>query len=320
MKEDEQREYIRKEMKNYPVKDIEISEIRSLENLLEAYYLGGGFSVKNLAVAAEIFKRMVKEEETTVFLSFPACVVATGLRGVLRELVKRRYVDAVITTCGALDHDIARVLKNYYHGSFEMDDRLLHQEGVNRLGNILIPNESYGRALEKFMQPLLEEMWKEEKKKFSTTELAWEFGKRLKSEDSILYQAWKNNVPVFVPGITDGAFGSQLWLFYQTHREFTIDLFKDEQNIADIVFKAEKLGALMIGGGISKHHTIWWSQFKDGLDYAVYLTTAQEYDGSLSGARLREAVSWGKVKENARYVTVEGDATLTLPLVVSNLF
>ncbi|MCD6108021.1 MAG: deoxyhypusine synthase family protein, partial [Thermoplasmata archaeon] len=96
-----------------------------------------------------------------------------------------------------------------------------------------------------------------------------------------------------------------------------INLFKDEQDLADIVFTAEKTGALMIGGGISKHHTIWWNQFRDGLDYAVYITTAVEYDGSLSGARTREAVSWGKVNERAKYVTIEGDATVILPLLAA---
>ena len=96
-------------------------------------------------------------------------------------------------------------------------------------------------------------------------------------------------------------------------------MLKDEQELSDIVFTSKKAGALMIGGGISKHHVIWWNQFRDGLDYAVYLTTAEEYDGSLSGARLREAVSWGKVKEKAKYITVEGDATITLPLIAASV-
>ena len=75
----------------------------------------------------------------------------------------------------------------------------------------------------------------------------------------------------------------------------------------------------MIGGGISKHHVIWWNQFRDGLDYAVQVTTAPEGDGSLSGARVSEAVSWGKVKPEARRVTVEGDATVLLPLLAGAL-
>ena len=165
------------------------------------------------------------------------------------------------------------------------------------------------------MQPILKELWKNGKKEWSVYELLWEFGKKLNDESSIIYWAQKNRIPVFVPGITDGAFGSQLWMFYQEHKDFKIDVFKDEQSLADIVFTAKKTGTLMIGGGISKHHTIWWNQFRDGLDYVVYITTAQEYDGSLSGAKINEAISWGKVKEDAKYVTVEGDATLILPLL-----
>jgi len=86
------------------------------------------------------------------------------------------------------------------------------------------------------------------------------------------------------------------------------------------IFDAEKSGAFIIGGGISKHHTIWWNQYKGGLDHAVYITTAVEYDGSLSGAQTREAISWGKVKENADNVTIEGDATVLMPFMISALF
>ena len=173
------------------------------------------------------------------------------------------------------------------------------------------------------MKPNINELYKF-KKRWSTKELVWEFGKRVEKEkndkDSIIYWAWKNKIPVFIPGITDGAFGSHLWMFYQEHRDFTIDLLLDEQDLSDIIFDAKKSGALILGGGISKHHTIWWNQYKDGLDYAVYLTTAVEYDGSLSGAQTREAISWGKLKEKADNVTIEGDVTILLPLMFASIF
>ncbi|MGI0131337.1 MAG: deoxyhypusine synthase family protein, partial [Thermoplasmata archaeon] len=113
-----------------------------------------------------------------------------------------------------------------------------------------------------------------------------------------------------------GAVGSQLWFFWQRHKEFRLDLFSDERALSDLVFEAKRAGALMVGGGISKHHTIWWNQFRGGLDAAVYVTTAVEWDGSLSGARTREAISWGKVKPRAGHVTIEGDATVVLPLLL----
>lgn len=278
-------------------------------------YDGGGFTGKKLAVGLSILERMHNEACYT-FLSFPACIVATGVRGVIKDLVKHGFVDCIITTCGTLDHDLARIWKDYYHGSFGMNDAELHKRGVNRLGNVLVPNESYGEILEEKLQPLFETI---ENKTYSSRELIFEVGKQLNAENSIIYWASKKNVPVFVPGITDGAFGFQLWMYAQDN-EMTVEPLKDESELSDIIYSAEKTGALMIGGGISKHHTIWWNQFRGGLDYAVYITTAPEWDGSLSGAKMREAVSWGKVKEDASYVTIEGDATTILPILALALF
>jgi deoxyhypusine synthase len=298
-----------------PITDMEIDNDTKVSDLTAQMMASGGFTAKKLGQAAEILSSMLRDEKCTVFLSFPACIISTGTRGVIRRLVEDRLVDVIITTCGTLDHDLARVWKKYYHGDFMMDDADLHRKGINRLGNILIPNDSYGIILEQKMQPILDELYEDGKRSLSSRQLAYEFGSRITDKKSILYWAARNDIPIYVPGITDGAFGSQLWLFSQRHHDFTVDILKDEQELSDIVFSAKRAGALMIGGGISKHHVIWWNQFRNGLDYAVYLTTAEEYDGSLSGARIREAVSWGKVKERAKYITVEGDATITLPML-----
>jgi deoxyhypusine synthase len=302
-----------------PISDIEVSPEMTVKDLTSQMHASGGFTAKKLGVACDIMRDMLKERQCTIFLSFPACIISTGARGLIRKMVEERLVDVIVTTCGTLDHDLARVWRKYYHGDFMMDDADLHKKGINRLGNILIPNESYGVVLEQKMQPILKELYRSGKKNLSSRQLAEEFGLRVNDKKSILYWAAKNQIPVYVPGITDGAFGSQLWLFKQQHPDFTVDVLKDEQELSDIVFTSKRAGALMIGGGISKHHVIWWNQFRDGLDYALYLTTAEEYDGSLSGARIREAVSWGKVKESAKYITVEGDATITLPLIVASV-
>jgi len=199
-----------------------------------------------------------------------------------------------------------------------MDDAKLRKKGINRLGNVLVPNESYGIIIEKKMQVLLQSLWKEGVKEVSSSQLCREIGQRICNESSILYWAAKNNIPVYVPGITDGAVGYQLWLFSQDH-DFKINLLKDSGELNDCVFTAKKTGALIVGGGISKHHTLWWNQFREGLNYAVYISTAVEWDGSLSGARPREAVSWGKINEKAKRIMIEGDASLILPIMVSSL-
>ena len=305
-----------------PISDIELDEVTGFESMMNAMFEAGGFGAKNLARGYNILLDSLQDPECFNFLSFPACICATGTRGVIREMVKRRLCDGIITTCGMLDHDLARTWKHYYHGEFIADEVKLHRQGINRLGNIYVPNDSYGIVLERKMQPIIKNLYKKQKE-FSTREIIYEFGKALEGEknaqNSIIYWAYKNNIPIFVPGITDGAFGSQLWMFTQEHHDFKINLFKDEQDLSDIVFKAKRTGALMLGGGISKHHVIWWNQYKDGLDYAVYITTAMEQDGSLSGARMREAVSWGKVKEKGQYVTVDGDVTILLPLLAKAL-
>jgi deoxyhypusine synthase len=299
------------------VEDMNLEKI-NFSDMIKQMDLSGGFSSKNLAKAVSIIEGM-KKDDCIKFLSFPACIVATGLRGAIAQMIEKGLVDIIITTCGTLDHDLARAYGgNYFHGSFELDDAKLHKTGINRLGNILVPNQSYGVILECRMKPVLEELYKQ-KKEWSGRELIYEFGKRLDDKNSILYQAAKKNIPIYIPGITDGAFGTNLVWFSQEN-DFKIDLLKDEKELADLAFTKKKTGALMIGGGISKHHTIWWNQFKGGLDYSVFITTATQYDGSLSGARLKEAVSWGKIREKAKYVTVDGDATIILPVMLAALY
>jgi len=300
------------------VKDYRLSEGMSVDELVLQMEKAWGFTAGKLALGVKILENMVKDESCVKFLSFTGNLVATGTRGVLKELVKRKLVDVIITACGTIDHDVARSWKDYYQGSFQMDDAKLRNKGINRLGNVLVPNESYGVIIEQKMQTLLQSLWKEGVKEITTHQLCHEIGKRICNKSSILYWAAKNNIPVYVPGITDGAVGYHLWLFSQDH-DFKVNLLKDSGELNDIVFTAKKTGALIVGGGISKHHTLWWNQFKEGLNYAIYISTAVEWDGSLSGARPREAVSWRKINEKADRIMIEGDASLILPIMASSL-
>lgn len=303
-----------------PVKDYNISRKMNADELTRQMRDSGGFGAKDLGTAVDILETMMKSD-CTRFLSFPANIISTGTRGIIRDMVKEKMFSALVTTCGTLDHDLARIWKDYYHGSFHADDAKLYEKNIHRLGNVFVPMESYGKILEKKLQPIFSDIYKK-KKHLSTSELISEVGKRLdgkKAEDSIIYWAAKNKIPVFVPGITDGAFGSQLWLYWQDHKDFIIDILQDEQQLSNIVYDAKDTGALIIGGGISKHHVIWHNQFIGGLKYAVYITTASEYDGSLSGARVSEAISWGKVKKNATTTNVICDVTIALPIIYAAL-
>ena len=302
-----------------PVKDIKATKDMTVDQMLKAMGEAGGFTAQKLADATNIAESMAKDNDCLKILSFPACIMATGTRGVLVDMVKNGLVDLIITTCGTLDHDLSRSYADYYKGDFMMDDEMLRDKyEISRLGNVLVPDECYGVVLEDNLLPMFDDIFSETQS-MTTHEIIDAVGSRIQDEDSLLYQCHKMGVPVVVPGITDGSFGCQLWMYYQTHRKLRIDLFGDEQMLSEMTNAAKSTSAIIVGGGISKHHVIWWNQFRGGLDYCIYLTTAEEYDGSLSGARIREAVSWGKVRADAKKMTVEGDATITLPLIYAGL-
>lgn len=301
------------------VKDVKLKKGMTTSELIKSMKDIGGFSAQHMVQGVDILDEMIKDKDSFNFLSFPADIVSTGTRGILASAVK--YFDAIITTCGTLDHDIARAYGGKYSvGAFHADDVELHKMGIYRLGNVFIENKEYGLKLEDSFTAIMNDIYKSKdyKEEYSPSELISEFGKRMTDEGSIIRQAYLNKVPIFNPGIVDGAFGTALSIFSQTHK-FKLNVIKDELELSNIAFDNKVTGALMMGGGISKHHVIWWNQFKGGLDYAVYITTATQYDGSLSGARLEEAVSWGKIKEKGKHVTIDGDATIILPLMFSAL-
>jgi deoxyhypusine synthase len=156
----------------------------------------------------------------------------------------------------------------------------------------------------------------EKQKKWPVSEMLHAVGLMLNDEKSILYQAAKNNVPIFCPAITDSSFGFHLYIFQQDHTDFIVDVVKDFANILFCTSQDEKKGVIALGGGVSKHYAILSCLLNGGLDYAVYMTTSREFSGSLSGATTREAKSWGKIKDNSDIATVIGDVTITFPLAM----
>ncbi|MEM0092977.1 MAG: deoxyhypusine synthase [Thermofilum sp.] len=317
-----QRLELRREMLKVHVEDLSLDEV--VENFGEAMKVFsriGGFSLRYLQRAVEILDEAYSKN-CALILSFPANIVATGLRGLLADVIAKGFCRAVVTTGGTFDHDIARATGGrYYVGDFELDDEMLRELGLHRLGNILIPLEHYGPLIESFVHRLLSELSRV-KTSWSPSELAYESGRRLEDQKSILRACSRKGVPVFSPGLVDSAFGTAVYTFNERARAsselrgIVLDTVADMAKIAEIVYEADCLAGLMLGGGISKHHVIWWAQFRGGLDYAVAVTSAPEWDGSLSGARTREAISWGKIKPSAKHVTVPGDATLLLPIIL----
>jgi len=300
------------------VKDIEIDSTTTIEQIFEQMSQSGGFESVNLSNGLEILTEMISDEQCLKFVSFVAAIVSTGTRGIIKDMIKNKWFDVAMVTCGSLDHDIARHFSHYKEGSFSMDDSELADQNIHRLGNILVPMDSYGPLIEEKMQEFLEQEYQNGIREMTSADICKMIGKHL-GDDSYLYWAYKNDIKVIVPGIVDGAVGNQIWMFSQKHHDFKLNLLGDADLLSGLIFKAKKSGAFMIGGGISKHHTLWWNQYREGMDYAFYITTAQEFDGSLSGALVKEAISWGKVTQKAKQATLHAEVTTILPFIYAAL-
>ncbi len=273
-----------------------------------------GYQSIELHNAADVIVKM-KKNSAKMFLTFTSNMVTSGLRGFFAQLVKLHMADVIVTTVGGIEEDIMKAYgEKFSIGKFDSDDVELHEQGINRIGNLFVKNESYMMFEDKMMQ-FLDKAYKK-KKVWPVSELLREIGLSLDDENSILYQAAKNNVPIFCPAITDGAFGLHLYLFQQDHKDFQVDVVKDFGNILLSTNMDEKKGVIALGGSISKHHAILCTLLNGGAEYAVYLTTAHKTSGSMSGATTNEAKSWGKVKDDSDIATVIGDVTITFPLVM----
>ncbi len=277
-----------------------------------------GFQATHLSRAAKIIGKM---KDATIFFGFTSNMVSSGLREVFASMVRNKQIDVIVTTVGSIEEDLMKSRKPFLLGSFDVSDKDLHRKGINRIGNIFVPNDRY-IELENILQPFFGKMLEKQKvlgRMLSPSEIVFELGKLVDDENSILYWATKNNIPIYCPAITDGAFGLQTFFFKQDHAEFGIDVTADMKRLSETVLSAEKTGGIILGGSVPKHHIIGMNIVRDGLDYAVYVSTGMEGDGSLSGARTKEAISWGKIKEDANHIFVEGDATIIFPLLAISM-
>ena len=318
-----QKQYVKTTMTldDYPkVEGYDFEQGLDFTTFLKAY-ARTGFQATHLAEGIEITKAM-QREKAKIFLSFTSNQVSSGNREIIKYLVKNKRVDVLVTSAGAIEEDIIKSLKPFVLGKFEAPGSMLFEHGINRTGNIFVPNDRFAYFdifMQKFMKKIYEKQ-KSENKIFYPKEFIKELGIEINDENSILYWAAKNDIPVFCPGIIDGSIGDMVMFFKQSHPDFLLDVSQEILEIVKIVLNSEKTGAIILGGGISKHFTLMANIFKEGLDYVVYINTAQEFDGSDSGARIDEAVTWGKVKVKAPKVKIHCDASIAFPLLVAGSF
>jgi len=245
------------------------------------------------------------------------------LRETFRWLAEHKMIDVIVTTAGGVEEDLIKCMGSTYVGDFSLNGPLLRSKGLNRIGNLLVPNKNYC-LFEDWIMPILDAMLEEQKTKgiiWSPSAMIKRFGKEIKNKDSVYYWAYKNDIPVFSPAITDGSIGDMVYMHSYKNPGLIIDIASDIRKINDIAISSSgKTGMIILGGGLIKHHICNANLMRNGADFAVYINTAQEFDGSDAGARPDEAKSWGKIKAEASDVKVYADATLVFPIVVAETF
>ncbi len=287
-----------------------------------------GFQATNLGEAIEIVKKM-RKEKARIYLGFTSNMASCGVRDIITYLTKHKLVYFLVTTTGGIEEDIIKVHKPFLHGDFGADGKKLRENGVNRTGNLFIPNDRY-IWFEKFIHPVFNRLYDKQKKTgliCDSVEFVNELGKELESypnkESSFVYWAYKNKISLLCVPLADGAIGDHVYFFKKEHPDFKIDLTKEVELITDSVLEDEKSGAIIIGGSVPKHHIMNAFMMREGIEYTVYLNTGYEGEGSNAGANPEEAKSWGKAnttKSISEEVKVWGEASITFPLLVAAAF
>ncbi len=316
-------------IKELPITGPWLENVDSLEEIIN-YYERIGFQATHLGKAIEIWKKVEKKrengEEVRVFLGYTSNIISSGVREIIAYLVKHKKVDVIVTTAGGIEEDFIKALKPFILGDWSVNDAEMRQKGINRIGNIFVPNDRYVE-FEKYMIPFFErllEIERREGRPLTASEVIYKLGRYMdeklgkEKEKSVIYWAYKNNIPIFCPALTDGSFGDMLYFFKEERgdRELIIDIANDIVKLNNLAIIAKETASIILGGSLPKHAIINSNLFRGGTDYAIYITTAIPWDGSLSGAPPSEGVSWGKIKAKADYVEIWSDATLVFPILV----
>ncbi len=298
--------------------------------LLEAYD-NMAFQARNLANAANIFNRMLADRDCGVILTLAGSLVSAGLKKVITTMIDNNMVDAIVSTgANIVDQDFFEALGFFHYiGTPAADDQALRALAIDRIYDTYIDEDEL-RVCDMTVAEIADTL---EPRAYSSREFITTMGKYLdegglKSADSIIYSAYKKQVPIFVPAFSDCSAGFGL-IYHQINnknKHLTIDSVADFRELTEIKLHIGESGILMIGGGVPKNFTQDVVVATDILGkeqpmhkYALQLTVADERDGALSGSTLQEACSWGKVDTTYEQM-VYGEATVTMPLLVSDAY
>uniref|UniRef100_A0A3Q3W477 deoxyhypusine synthase n=1 Tax=Mola mola TaxID=94237 RepID=A0A3Q3W477_MOLML len=313
-----------------------------IQAVLESY-INTGFQASKLGLAIQEINHMIEKRlepvqpdegkeckdsvdapksGCTIFLGYTSNLISSGVRESIRYLAEHKMVDVIVTTAGGIEEDLIKCMAHTYLGDFNLPGKDLRLKGINRIGNLLVPNDNYCK-FENWLMPILDQMLLEqntEGTRWTPSKMINRLGKEINDPESVYYWAYKNDIPVFSPALTDGSLGDIMYFHSFKKPGLILDIVEDIRRINGQAVFAQQSGMIILGGGLVKHHIANANLMRNGADYAVFVNTGQEFDGSDSGAQPDEAVSWGKIRMDANPVKVCADATLVFPLIVAQTF
>lgn len=314
------KDYLQKVIKHIDIKEHNVVKlVDAMEHM--------AFSARDLNRAARIYDMMLRDNDCTVILTLAGSLFSAGLKKVVYDLVSNNMVDVIVST-GAImvDQDFFEALGfKHYIGSPFVDDNELRELHIDRIYDTFIDEDEL-RICDETTAKIFDSL---EPKPYSSRELLWHFGKYLdenggpKVEDSVIYAAYKNNVPIFVPAFSDcsAGFGIVMHQHNNPEKHVSFDSGKDFYELTQIKLQSKETGIFMIGGGVPKNFTqdivVAADILKENAPmhkYAIQITVADVRDGALSSSTLKEASSWGKVETTYEQM-VYSEATLAMPLI-----
>jgi len=315
----------KKDLLKKTVEHIDIKKINALDIINSMRKMS--FSARDLANAADIYNRMLKEKNCAIILTLAGSTSAAGCLQIYVDMVKNNMVDAIVATGASIvDMDFFEALGfKHYQGTPFVDDKLLRSLYIDRIYDTYIDEEQL-QACDKTIKKIADSL---PPRAYSSREFIAQMGKYLKKnakkKDSLVQAAYENDVPIFCPAFSDSSAGFGLVLHQVEHPDhhLSIDSVKDFRELTMIKIKAGTSGLLMIGGGVPKNFaqdTVVCAEILGHEvpmhKYAVQITVADVRDGACSSSTLKEANSWGKV-DSASEQMVYAEATTVLPLLAS---
>lgn len=314
---------------------IDVEETSTISGMLSAFK-GTSYQSRTLAHCYEVYKAMLEDSKRpTIFLGLAGAMVPAGMKKVVSLLVKKHMVDVVVSTGANMYHDTVEALgSRHYVGWPEVDDRVLYKHGIDRIYDTFANEKEY-RAIDRKVQGLADKVAAAEPNGISSRHFMSYLGEFIDQkgaeEDkkvSIVWNSWKEKVPIFIPAFCDSSLGLAVTQHYlrfleEKKKPLLIDQIRDNYEIFSIKKAAKKTGVIYVGGGVPKNYIQQTAYLEDlfgvpdsGHDYGIQITTDRPEWGGLSGCTFREGMSWGKERPSGKYVACYCDATIAFPLVV----